>query len=272
MEEITERTVEWHPKNLRLLQIPNEGVEYAWVSEDYRQVHQLAWCKDFLQDAIFASLNKRRVEIYQFIYDPKTSPPVSTMTTRIMVMSYKDPDFKSKLLVNCRDFLHQIEDHLAMTPTEFEKCANPPMVYRRNGVYILSGNRRWLHAPPMISFYTLMIRVGLMHPVDQHFLETLRQIKDGLRRPYNWREDTYRRTRWVHHDNDRDLINRGWLGIERILEGDRKIFHHDIRKNYPAFDQQGQEYSTSRIHELCGLVGFAKGDTRYDFPYWHERR
>jgi hypothetical protein len=256
-----ERKIEWHPKTRQLCQIPKEGLEYALVSEDYRQIHQLVWCKDFIQDAIYGHINKKKVTIYGFEYDPATYPPVYLEQTRLMIANWKDANFERKLLENCQEFLHQIESVLSLRKTVIERCKNPPPRYRKAGVFLLNGSKRWMNAPPMVSLYTLLIRVGFVHPVGQSAMTTLEQIKAGKLQPYN------------HHpskDTDADLVRRVFAGIERILRyGDRRLFHRDIRLNYPLQKLSGGSFSIHTMHDNCGMAGFTSAYNKEDFPHWY---
>jgi hypothetical protein len=267
MSKIKEIKVEWHPKTLKgISQIPKDGMEFAYVSEDYKQVHQLVWCKDFMQDATFGFLNNSRFEIYGFEYDPKKDPSICTNKTRIMICNWRDQEFEQKLLKNCQEFLHGLESQMKMRKTTFQKCINPPPIYRRSGVFVLEGSSRWMSAPPMISLYTLMIRIGMVHPLGQSSSETLSQINQEELKPYNWKPDEEGKYGKVHHENDSDHLQGGWSGLETILKhGDRRIFHKSINENY------SEEVGIFRIHDDCGLNGFSSGSTEDDFPYWHRK-
>tara|TARA_Y100000034_G_scaffold120815_1_gene164211 strand:+ start:254 stop:1069 length:816 start_codon:yes stop_codon:yes gene_type:complete len=267
MEVITEREVEWHKKNLKIFQIPKEGLEFAFLSADYRQVHQLVWCKDFLQDAVYAQINQKPIEIYGFSFNPATCPPVSMDRTRLMVTSFKDTNFGSKICNNCREFLHQIEDHLKMSKTVVEKCAKTPPTYRKSGVWILDSSKRWMKSPPMMSLFTLLIRIGLVHRLGDSFEKTLNRIKYGKVKPYNWRPKAYDGSK---HDNDQNFLRAGKRGFDAVMtHGDRKIFHKNIQDNYPQNNREGRPFSTYILHDDCGIVGFSQGTTKKEFPHWH---
>ena len=259
---IRERRVAWHPKTNQICQIPKEGIEYALVSEDYRQIHQLIWCKDFIQDAIYGHINQKLVEIYGFQYDPKICPPVYMKQLQLMVTNWKDENFASKIFENCQSFLHEIESRLKIKKTVIEKCCNPPARYRKAGVFLLNGSKRWMHAPPMVSLYTLLIRVGLVHPKGQEALETIDQVKNGILKPYNWQPAK---------DSDSDVIINAYAGIKRILSnGDRRLFYRDIKRNYPANNYQGVPFSVFQMHDHCGMIGFSTARNKEDFPRWHK--
>lgn len=266
MRNIPEIQVKWHPKTLKnISQIPTDGMEYAFVSEDNKQVHQLVWCKDFMQDVIFGFVNNEPVDIFGFEYDPSRDVPISRSKTRIMVCNWRDKDFEQKLLNNCAEFIHGIETQLKMRYTQFSKCTNPPPIYRKSGVFVVEGSKRWMVAPPMMSFYTLMLRIGMVHPMGQPFQKTLDQIYDGDIEPYNFKPDIKSEKYGdVHEDNDCDQLRNGWIAVEKILRhGDRNLFHKSIKNNY--YKEAGIYF----IHDDCGLMGFSVEETEKYFPTWH---
>lgn len=263
---IKERKVEWHPKTLKnISQIPSDGMEFAHVSDDYRQVHQLVWCKDFMQDTIFGFINQKEFDIYGFEYNPEKNPPICKDKTRIMVCNWRDHEFGTKLLNNCKEFLNDIETKMKMKKTIFEKCNCPPPIYRKAGVYIVEGSKRWMAAPPMISFYTLMIRIGMVHKLGQSAEDTLKQIQDGSLKPYNWKPDVQGKYGLNHEDNDADQLKNGITGINRIIQtGDKKIFRSSLESNYRG------DLCVHTIHDDCGLAGFSREYTASYFPDWHK--
>jgi len=265
MYNIEEINVEWHPKTLKgISQIPKDGIEFAYVSEDNKQVHQLVWCKDFMQDAIFGFLNTTKTKIYGFEYDPDKNPSICKNKTKIMVCNWRDQNFEQKLLNNCREFLHGLECKMKMRKTTFSKCINPPPIYRKSGVFIVEGSPRWLIAPPMISLYTLMIRIGMVHTMGQKSMDTLNQVYERTLKPYNWKPDVEGKYGDVHEDNDADYLKNGWSGLSKIIQhGDRRIFHKYIEDNYK------EKVGIYKIHDFCGLGGFSDGSTKDHFPHWH---
>ncbi len=262
--------IKWHPKSDKISQIPKEGIEFAWISEDYQQLHQLVWCKDFLQDVIFGHLNSRETEIYKFNYNPVVDPKPYMQKTRMIISNWKDHSFGQKVEENLVPFLNAIEKRLKMQKTTFQKCDKVPPTYKKSGIYLLEGDPRWMIAPPMISMFSLLIRVGMLHQVDETFGSTLRKLRDGKIAPYY--PTISLNNKGVNTiDTDRSLLQVTYKSIQRILkEGDRKIFGSDINKNYPKFGKNGESTSVYFIHESCGLKAFAKELTKSQFPQWHE--
>lgn len=261
--------IKWHSKCDKISQIPKEGIEFAWVSENYQQLHQLVWCKDFLQDVLFAHLNSQKVEIYKFGYNPVVDPKPYMQKTRLMISNWKDQNFGQKVEEKLKPFLNAIEGRLKMQKTEVHKCDSVPPIYKKSGVYLLEGDARWMVAPPMISMLTLLVRVGMLHNPEKTFGTTMRWVRDGKIDPY-YPTYSYNKEGVNTIDTDMQLMDACYKAIQRIIkEGDRKIFGSDIHANYPSKNIQGEQTSIYLIHDKCGLKGFAKELTKKEFPRWH---
>jgi hypothetical protein len=268
MEEITLREVEWHPKTNRICQIPKEGLEFAMLSNGYEQLNQLVWCKDFMQDLIWSYVNNQVIDIYGFHYDPKFAASPSLRRLKLLVTNYKDAEFGHKVKNNVLPLLHSVENRLKMSKTILEKCKTTPATYKKAGVWILDSSKRWLKSPPMLSFYTLLVRIGLVHNPKDTLEQTLEKIQTGKLQSYY---DT--------HNRDKEMISKALPGIKDILKySDRKIFPSKIQLNYPSKYVDGtsstcfSKMTIYNIHDRCGLVGFSSGTTRQYFPNWHKYR
>lgn len=244
--------VEWYGGYAQSLnQAVYTGVEFAFLSADNKQVSPFAYCKDYLQDAVFGYLYQRKTGIYGFSYDPLCHPKISLNKTRILVTNSHDYDFKLKL-PNCLDFLWQIEKSLHICRTKISACNNPQLKYIRPGVYLFEGSPRWLKSPPMLSLYTLMIRIGFGHVIGCDFQNTMKGIIDGTIKPYL-------------HD-DKGKLRDAKKGIDKILKrGDLNIFSRCIKKNYPC------TISTNDLHNNSGIAAFGNEYTKRLAPHWHKK-
>lgn len=251
------RTVAWKrpaPEG-RILQWYRKGLEYALVSNDYQQCNEFVWCKDFLQDIIQAAIQKRVANIYHFLYDPRISPPPCLDRVRLIVANDKDKKFREKI-PGCLDFINQVEASMGMKRSFARECWSPPEKYEKGGVWMFEGSRRWIIAPPMLSLYTLLLRVGFVHTPGKSFRKTIEAVKVGLIKPYQ--------------NNDRDQLRTAEPAIEKIMRvGDRKVFYRDMRDNYPS------HIDIETMHNEMGIAAFAfqmeqraKGE-RVPIPYWH---
>jgi hypothetical protein len=243
------KNVVWYEKRQSLNQIYSSGLAFAFVSQKNKQVIPFVLCRDFLQDAIQGFLIGSKRSIYGFNYDPQEDEPIVVDQTRLLVTNSTDIKLAEKIPA-CLDFLHQIERKLRISLTKARECNNPPKKYARSGVWYFEGGGRWMKSPPMISLYTLLIRVGLVHTVGGSFMDTIDKVATGKISGYM--------------SEDRDRLNQGEDGIKKILEkGDRRIFCKDIKSNYPKTLEVGT------MHNSCGIVGFARGYTKSYFPSWH---
>jgi hypothetical protein len=262
MEGFKLREVQWHPKTAKISQIPKEGLEYALVSDDYRQINQLVWCKDFMQDAVHGYVNKSVSRIYGFKYDPNEDPPVSMKRTRMLISNWKDKEFGDRVQKRLLPMLHEIEDKLNMSRTILEKGTKAPPRYSRAGMWILDSSIRWSKAPPMISLYTLLLRIGVTRDPNDNFDTHVAKIKDGTVEGY-----------YSEGQQDRYQLKRAEKGIRYILKhGDRKIFHPDIKKNYPPLKYNkdyGKSITMSSFHDGAGIASFSDEYTKTLFPHWH---
>lgn len=261
MEGTRSRQIKWHPKTNKICQIPKEGLEYALVSDSYEQLHQLVWCKDFMQDVVHGYLNNNFTKIYGLEYDPAKAPPVSMKRTRLMVTNWKDKELGDKLKDRVLPLLHEVEGKLGMSKSVLEKCSKVPPRYGKSGVWLFDSSIRWSKAPPMISLFTMLVRIGLVREAEDDLNELIRKIKDDEVKCYYS----------VEKMQDKGQVKRAEKGIKKILKyGDRKIFHSDIKKNYPPFVSSGKKYlSIYTIHDSCGIAGFSDGYTESNFPHWH---
>lgn len=244
--------IEWMPKKARVSQVYNRGLEYAFVSKNWKQIHQLVYCKDFLQDAIFAFLNKKRVSIYSFIYDPTVHLPIYLQRTRLLVSDWRDKTFPNRIEA-CEEFLHQFEKLLNIrSKTVIMRVKSPPSQYKKAGAWIFDASKRWQQSPPMISLYSLLIRLGLSHVPGAGFFETL----DGI---VNGKIST-------NQTDDVGYLRQVRQTIDTLVRhSDQKIFGKEILPNY-----ENTKIGVYDMHNNCGVGGFTKGLTRNHFPKWHE--
>jgi gamma-glutamylcyclotransferase (GGCT)/AIG2-like uncharacterized protein YtfP len=248
--QIRKIKIEWKPKKSRISQVYSEGLEYAFVTKDNRQIHQMVYCKDFLQDAIYALLNNKYIEIYNFIYSPANDLPLSMNTTRIILSNYKDKNFRTKI-PSCVEFINQVETHLKMKKTEVFEGLDAPAIYRKAGIWLFQGSKRWMQSAPLISMYTLLLRTGLMHQRGTSWRKTVYGILDDQVNPYQ-----------IY---DKKQLADAMPGINHIMQyGDRKLFGGDIKNNYPA------RIPISEIHNRFGIVGFSEGLPKYEMPKWYK--
>jgi len=252
MKKIPEVVLRWKPKKVQISQVYSEGLEYAFVTKDWRQVSQLVFCKDFLQDTLCAHYNDKKMSIYGFSYSPKTGLPLYLEKTRILVTNWRDKTLPNRIEGSI-DFLNQIEAALKMVKTKIYKVTELPSQYKKAGGWVYEGSKRWMHAPPMISLYTLLIRVSLSHTVGDKYQDTIDKICKGTLKPYQ--------------SNDSCQLREALDGLNRILSvGDRTIFAPGKIKTH------FKDVGVYVMHESCGICGFSSKTPKYQFPEWFDSK
>ena len=243
--------IDWLQKDSneqRIQQIYSQGLEYA-LSAGHKQCCDFVYCKDFLQDVIWANVNKSPVEIYNFKYDPGLIP-INLEDQMYMLIANESDQFFGQKITTCLDFLNQIEKDLKLKRTIAFECENYPDKYNPGGVYLLKASQRWMLSPPLISLYTTLVRCGFVHTIDNNYVHTLNGIANGTIKAYQ--------------SNDSEFVKSSFAGISAIIAlGYRKIFYGDMTKNYPKHIQ------TSILHHDCGIRAYSWGYTKKNFPYWH---
>lgn len=243
------KKIQWFKESQRLSQALGSGLEYAFVSADYKQCCPFVWCKDFLHDAVYNAIYNTKKSIYGYHCSPKEGqPPIDLNKMRVLLANSGDRKMRDKIPA-CVEFMHQIETALKMSLSTVRECTNPPYHYAVGGVWLFESSKRWLLAPPMVSLYTLLVRVGFSHIRGTPFLTTINKIIDYSVKPYQY--------------EDRDRLVKSKDGILYILKhGDRRIFFSEIKKNYPRV-------KIGCLHNDLGIVGFSKKVTKDLIPHWH---
>tara|TARA_Y100000034_G_scaffold86053_1_gene103161 strand:+ start:7804 stop:8583 length:780 start_codon:yes stop_codon:yes gene_type:complete len=232
-------------------EVYSSGLKYALCSDKNEQATGFVWCKDFLQDAYLAYFNQGKQSIYGFSYSFSTDRPLSTQSTKLLLANRSDKRFHAKMK-KARDFVNQVEKELKMVKkTVLYQATDPPKAFEECGVFLMEGNKRWHLSPPMISLYTLLIRVGSKH-LKKHgtWRDTCQMMIDGKVSPYQ--------------SSDREQIQTAMKGIDHILKhNDRTVFGKDVKKNYP------NGIATHSMHNDSGICAFSNGYNSGTFPGWY---
>jgi len=240
--------ITWLKKVSSLIEVYSAGLEYCFVSRDHKQCCPFVFCKDFLQDAIMAMHHGSEVEIYGFNFSPKTCEPVYMNRMRIALANSSDAELGERI-PNVVDFLRQIEAKLRLIRTTVRPVANPPKKYKKGGIYLLESSNRWMLSPPMVSFYSLAIRMGFVHKKGEKYTTTIQKLTKGECEPYQ--------------THDHTQMKQAQTGVDKILKhGYAKIFWKDAKKNFPKIN-------TSTMHNSMGICSFASGYSKDYVKHWH---
>lgn len=225
--------VNWFP-DASMAQIYSTGLEFAFVSLEGKQCHAFAYCKDFLQDAVWATLNKSSVGIYGFSYVHGKNPPVDMDNMRLGVRVKGTP--KEDMETMCRKaltFLQEVDAGQGFSPSEL--LLGGQRKGEKSKTFVFVSDPAWLHSPPMVSLYSLLVRVGMTY-------------EGG-----GWRAHFDNAKKYIGK-NDKTYIKSAQKGVNKIIGKDpTKIFAKEIKDNYPT------GVSVSSMHNSSGIVAYAKG-------------
>jgi hypothetical protein len=151
----------------RMCQIYSSGLEFAFVSAEGEQCHSFAYCKDFLQDAVWAQLRKKSTSIFGFMYEYGKNPPIDITNCRLAVRLRKSTDLKEKCTASL-NFLREIDSEMQKANPELDFSSTQLSFggkYEGEGddTWVFCGGSAWLHNPILISFYSLLIRMGMTY-------------------------------------------------------------------------------------------------------------
>lgn len=252
----SEVKVAWND-NYRTSQIYSRGFEFAFLSESegvFYQATTFVYCKDFLHDAIWATLNKKPVRIYGFKYDP--SKDVALQMDRT-VLALRNTEYRKKdedgrfheQLAACLEFVQQIDRRLGFRPTQIYvvEHADAPC-------WAIVGDARWQHAPTLLSLYTLLLRLGFLHRPGQDSDKTLQlagEEKKLLGDACNYAGNL-----------DCRYVKEARVGIDLIMRHGLNIFHPKQEDNYPS------SLDVSTLHNFLGIVNFSKQAAKEEMPHW----
>lgn len=223
-------------------QIYGEGVEMALCSAKNEQIGPFVYCKDFFQDAIKGFLSNTKSQIYGYVYDPATMPPIDLSAVRILLRSKNDKLFNQKA-TGVLDLLNQVEQKLKLPPSK--------MFTTDKDVVLLVGDKDWLRSSASLGLYTLLIRNGLVHEPGVSFMKTINDIIDGKKKG--------------GQRNDYLYLKFSKPGMQLMIDkGLDEVFGKDMKANYKS------SVPTRTIHHYGGSVAFgsAQAATKSQWPHW----
>jgi hypothetical protein len=221
----------------RLSEIYSTGMQFAFVGESTNlngektlaQCHPYVLCKDFLTDVIWGVLHNKTATIFGFSFDKKNNPIPSLNPIKMMV---RDKTRKNaalnKCAQQCAKFMHQVEKKLGFNLCTVEKCVDDQGFAR--WMFIL--DKRWVHAPPMISMLTLYLRIGMHYNDGDTMHKAVKTFK----------------TAGAGGKNDAGYLKNSRKMRLLILEKGISIFCDDPKDNYP------KDMNVNTLHGSSGIV------------------
>ncbi len=212
------------------------GYNFAWVSADGRQVSYWLSCRDYIQDGLWAAINKTT---WGYFGKGSPAPRIDSRITRLAVSCNQETAEHSLGL------LHALEPDFGMRPTRLLYGGKSGT----NSTYwVYDADRRWQFAPPLLSLFTLALRSGRTY--------------DGS----SWSQFFSKRP--GVSGVDAGYITAGRSAIDFMVGKDyTKIFAKTRRQNYPA----GCTYSDT--HSYSGVVAMGSRTVSPNVAkYWADQQ
>lgn len=236
------------------------------MSPKLEQCHDWVLCKDFLTDAVWATVNKSEASIYGFRFHHERNPQISMDPVLLIVRNKQvKNDIFDKCIVNSAKFMNMLETKLKFTLCKVEKVTFK-VDEGDYSVWMFSLDPRWLHAPPMVSMLSLMIRVGCHYSGKGYLAAALRKFKKSV---------IAKRTKMNEDDdcdledidgfealyNDAEYLRKSYALRTLIVKKGLSIFKKDMKDNYP------RDVDVHTVHNFWGIVearNFATCKTLWD--------
>jgi hypothetical protein len=241
-------TVTWLEGKAHYNQIYSNGLEFCLASSDNKQVNHLAFCKDYLQDVYFSTLNNKPVQIYGLNWSQDKFPKPDMENIKI-ILGDKKVNIAEEI-ENSLEFVNMFAQKLHIKKSTVNLIANPKAGYP--SMVLTTGSAIWYNAPPLISLYSLLWRIGFSHKKGENPEDTCKKIMESKIK--------------VKTNGDNHTLQSVWPLLQKIQKvGYRKFFYIDSKKNYP------ENLDVSSVHGNSGILAlsycFANG-TKSIVDYW----
>ena len=227
------KQVKAFPHQGGLSQIYSTGFEYSLVSENLEQCHKWVLCKDFMNDAVWGALNGKSCSIYGFSFNPDTMPHPAYKNNMLLIIrdNTRTAEELRKAIQQSIIFINKLDERMKFDKTIVEEVEYKDEKHKYNKpVFLFTLDKRWIHAPPLLSMITLFIRVGCHYDGTSGFHQAVKSFKTKI---------THNDASYLKQSRDMRLL---------ILERGMGTFKTDIKDNYPA------DWSIGEVHNSCGIV------------------
>lgn len=232
------------------------GLQYSMASEDAAdgaadQVMPFAFCREYLTDIVYSGLHNQPVNSYGLVIPAPPRP--ATTRTRLLLSNPKEPaDVFLARAVNAVDFVAHYEGLMDLPPSELVPCDSPPP--KTGAVVMFDGSNLWQSSPPMLSLYSLLIRIGMVHRSDERTPEdTMRLVVSKTVKSYQVNDAEQARFALRVID---------WLAGK---PGFRTLLGTSQAKNFP------NRLTVDDLHTRSGVVSYSHGTTARYYPEWEDR-
>lgn len=212
--QLIKANVELIDKRCQLNQIYSMGWECSTVHRvktgEYKQNMVWVYCKDYLNDVVYAHVTKRAVNIYGLKYNPAEDPLVDMDRLRVMVRNQTNDKF-SEHCWNAVMLLRAFEKKMRFKPTKIRET-------NLKDTFILESDPRWMHATPLLSLWGCLARMGTFY--------------DGKQEAWEWLSSMVSKTGVNDANYIRSAVQSGTL--KYLVENTTKCFNAEMKENYGA--------------------------------------
>lgn len=227
------------------------GLQFAFLSkpsEGSRQCHEYVKCRDFLGDAVFATLQNKGKSIYDFSFDPNLNPPIDLTRIRMLVRESNKANFEKldKTMSKCIALLNYYEAKMSRVKSTCVKT--------KEGEYIISGPGTWLQSPALVSLYTLLIRVSEHNAAKEAY-----ELDEDLKPMYISIIEEAKKSGYDYPEISQ--LNTVYENILSVVRFKDKIFGVSPENRFSAVYYASDNIST--IHNKSGIVALLSKNSNY---------
>jgi hypothetical protein len=214
-----------------------------------KQCHPWAKCRDFLPDAVRATIINKTFSIYGFSFNPNDNPALDLDTMRMLV--YKS-DLKSADKVEFEDKMffgiNLLNHYEKIMKINLSVLYRTEKDYNNKPVYLFIGNGEWMRSPFLISLYTLLIRLGDKKIVFKDNQELMDKYKILITKHESGKI----------YDNDIGYLKSMWDVLHIMLEN-RETLTHSHKSMDPLF--KDPLIDNSSFHNRTGIKSLSQAAT-----------
>jgi hypothetical protein len=248
-------TVEWFPStNLLIEAYQQTEFRFSFAGPPdkngiFKQCHVWTKCRDFLPDAVRATIINKTFSIYGFNFNPNNNPVLDLDTMRMLVYksdlkSANETEFEDKMFFGI-NLLNHYERIMKINPSVLYRTKEN---YNNKPVYLFVGNGEWMRSPFLISLYTLLIRLG-----DKKIV-----FKDNQELMDRYKVLIAKHTSGKIYDNDIGYLNSMWDVLHVMIEN-RETLTYGHKSMDPLF--KDPLVNDSSFHNRTGIRSLSQAAT-----------
>lgn len=156
-------SIRWVHYNYGFSQVHSSGIQFSPVSNNRINASNLFFCKDYLQDIIFAELFEKTVTQYGLNHIPRKEIPFNVRKNgRILMGDSTNKTFYNNI-PNILSFINAIEEKMNISKTKAFEISSAPKEHASGGVFLFVFSKVWMKSAQLISLYSLLLRVGISY-------------------------------------------------------------------------------------------------------------